>query len=81
VLHSPAGAIVGAAKEFERKRLAKEKETVGLCSLGVVPAKYAASWIEPGLKKRGYEVAVVHASGMGAGCLSRQDCRASLMQP
>ncbi|MBW1799382.1 MAG: Tm-1-like ATP-binding domain-containing protein [Deltaproteobacteria bacterium] len=65
VLSSAAGAIIGAAESFDKANMEKARTVVGLTSMGTTPCRYAVEWLEPGLKERGYDVAVFHASGMG----------------
>jgi uncharacterized protein (UPF0261 family) len=65
VLDSAAGAIIGAAEHFDKKKInAKKRPIVGITSHGAVPSKFLA-WLQPALRDRGYEVAVFHAVGGG----------------
>ena len=61
-LAQAAGAVLGAARAAEPIGIAKP--TVGITSLGTSCLKYIKT-LKPELEKRGYEVAVFHAMGMG----------------
>lgn len=61
-LAQAAGAVLGAARAAEPIGVAKP--TVGITSLGTSCLKYIKT-LKPALEKRGYEVAVFHAMGMG----------------
>ncbi len=61
-LAQAAGAVLGAARAAEPIGVAKP--TVGITSLGTSCLKYIKT-LKPELEKRGYEVAVFHAMGMG----------------
>ncbi len=61
-LAQAAGAVLGAARAAEPIGVARP--TVGITSLGTSCLKYIKT-LKPELEKRGYEVAVFHAMGMG----------------
>ena len=57
-----AGAMLGAARAVEPPQ--KEKPLIGMTSLGKSALKYMVP-LKPALEKRGFEVAVFHATGIG----------------
>lgn len=61
-LSQAAGAVLGAAHAVERPTQAKP--LVGMTSLGKSCLRYMVK-LKPELEKRGFEVAVFHATGMG----------------
>jgi len=61
-LSQAAGAVLGAAKAVEPP--ARDKPLVGMMSLGKSCLSYMVT-LKPELEKRGFEVAVYHATGMG----------------
>lgn len=61
-LAQAAGAVLGAARAAEPIGVARP--TVGITSLGTSCLTYIKT-LKPELEKRGYEVAVFHAMGMG----------------
>lgn len=62
VLSQACGAVVGAAKASIRPT--DDRPLVGMTSLGSSCLKYM-KFLRPELEKRGYDVAVFHATGMG----------------
>jgi uncharacterized protein (UPF0261 family) len=62
VLSQASGAVVGAAKAVEKPGGARP--LIGMTSLGSSCLKYMKV-LKPELEKRGYDVAVFHATGMG----------------
>jgi len=62
VLSQACGAVVGAAKAVEKP--GRERPLIGMTSLGSSCLKYMKV-LKPELEKRGYDVAVFHATGMG----------------
>ncbi|MCR6497681.1 Tm-1-like ATP-binding domain-containing protein [Shinella sp. CPCC 101442] len=62
VLSQACGAVVGAAKAAERPD--RVRPLIGMTSLGSSCLKYM-KYLKPELEKRGYDVAVFHATGMG----------------
>ncbi|CAN7451289.1 Tm-1-like ATP-binding domain-containing protein [Rhizobium sp. LjRoot254] len=62
VLSQACGAVVGAAKASIRP--GGERPLIGMTSLGSSCLKYMKI-LKPELEKRGYDVAVFHATGMG----------------
>ena len=62
ILSQAAGAVLGAARLGHRVK--EEKPLIGMTSLGSSCLKYMKT-LKPELEKRGYEVAVFHATGMG----------------
>ncbi|WP_223597087.1 Tm-1-like ATP-binding domain-containing protein [Brucella suis] len=62
VLSQACGAVVGAAKLVEKP--SAEKPLIGMTSLGSSCLKYMR-FLKPELEKRGYDVAIFHATGMG----------------
>lgn len=62
VLSQACGAVVGAARHGLRPGTAKP--LIGMTSLGTSCLKYMKH-LKPELEKRGYDVAVFHATGMG----------------
>ncbi|OEI82999.1 UPF0261 family protein [Brucella sp. BO3] len=62
VLSQACGAVVGAAKMVEKP--SAEKPLIGMTSLGSSCLKYMR-FLKPELEKRGYDVAIFHATGMG----------------
>lgn len=62
VLSQACGAVVGAARASVRPR--KDRPLIGMTSLGSSCLKYMKH-LKPELERRGYEVAVFHATGMG----------------
>tara|TARA_B100000029_G_C17549452_1_gene949571 strand:+ start:507 stop:1739 length:1233 start_codon:yes stop_codon:yes gene_type:complete len=61
-LSQAAGAILGSARAVEKPT--EDKPIVGMTSLGSSCLKYM-KFIKPELEKRGFEVAIFHATGMG----------------
>jgi uncharacterized protein (UPF0261 family) len=61
-LSQAAGAVLGAARAVEKPD--RKKPLIGMMSLGKSALKYMVP-LKPALEKRGYEVAVFHATGMG----------------
>ena len=61
-LSQAAGAVVGAARAVEPP--SKERPVIGMTSLGSSCLSYMKRLKEP-LEKRGFELAVFHATGMG----------------
>lgn len=61
-LSQAAGAVLGAANAVEKP--AWSKPMIGMTSLGKTALRYMV-FLKPELEKRGYEVAVFHATGMG----------------
>ena len=61
-LSQAAGAILGSARAVEKPT--EDKPIVGMTSLGLSCLKYM-KFIKPELEKRGFEVAIFHATGMG----------------
>lgn len=61
-LSQAAGAVLGAARAVEAP--AYDRPIVGMTSLGSSCLKYM-KLIKPALEKRGFEVAIFHATGMG----------------
>jgi uncharacterized protein (UPF0261 family) len=68
VLSQAAGAVAGAARAVEKS--AGNKPVVGMSSLGSSCLPYMKT-LSPELEKRGYEVAVFHATGMGGMAIER----------
>jgi uncharacterized protein (UPF0261 family) len=62
ILSQAAGAILGATRYAER--VVETKPLIGMTSLGSSCLKYM-KFLKPELEKRGYDVAVFHATGMG----------------
>lgn len=61
-LSQAAGAVLGAARAVEPP--SKDRPMVGMTSLGSSCLKYMKK-LKPELERRGYEVAIFHATGMG----------------
>ncbi|WP_050927659.1 Tm-1-like ATP-binding domain-containing protein [Aestuariivita boseongensis] len=61
-LSQAAGAVLGAARSVEPPK--GDKPMVGMTSLGSSCLKYM-KLLKPALEKRGFEVAIFHATGMG----------------
>ena len=61
-LSQAAGAVLGAARAVQPP--VSERPVVGITSLGTSCLKYVKT-LKPELEKRGYEVAIFHAMGMG----------------
>ncbi len=61
-LSQAAGAVLGAARAVERPT--SDRPMVGMTSLGSSCLKYMKK-LKPELEKRGFEVAIFHATGMG----------------
>ena len=61
-LSQAAGAVLGAARAAEKPSSARP--TVGMTSLGSSCLAYM-KLLKPALEKRGFEVAIFHATGMG----------------
>lgn len=61
-LSQAAGAVLGAARAVEMPR--RERPLIGMTSFGKTVLRYMVS-LKPALEKRGFEVAVFHATGMG----------------
>jgi uncharacterized protein (UPF0261 family) len=62
VLSQACGAVVGAARHGTRPK--GERPLIGMTSLGSSCLKYM-KYLRPELERRGYDVAVFHATGMG----------------
>ncbi|MDO6965919.1 Tm-1-like ATP-binding domain-containing protein [Rhizobium alvei] len=62
VLSQACGAVVGAAKHGTRPK--GDRPLIGMTSLGSSCLKYM-KYLRPELERRGYDVAVFHATGMG----------------
>lgn len=62
VLSQACGAVVGAARFGIRPN--SERPLIGMTSLGSSCLKYM-KYLKPELERRGYDVAVFHATGMG----------------
>lgn len=62
VLSQACGAVVGAARHGTRPD--RDRPLIGMTSLGSSCLKYM-KFLKPELEKRGYDVAVFHATGMG----------------
>jgi len=69
VLETAAGAISGAAEEYDKKQVS-QKKVVGVTSLGGTACRYV-NQLKPALEERGYEVAVFHMTGMGGRLFER----------
>ena len=61
-LAQAAGAVLGAARAAEPPKA--DRPVVGMTSLGSSCLSYM-KWLKPELEKRGFEVAIFHATGMG----------------
>lgn len=61
-LSQAAGAVLGAAQAVEPP--ARSRPLIGMTSFGKTVLRYMVT-LKPELEKRGYEVAVFHATGMG----------------
>jgi uncharacterized protein (UPF0261 family) len=61
-LAQAAGAVLGAACAAEPPK--SDRPVVGMTSLGSSCLSYM-KWLKPELEKRGFEVAIFHATGMG----------------
>jgi uncharacterized protein (UPF0261 family) len=61
-LSQAAGAVLGAARAVEAP--VRDKPLIGMTSFGKSVLTYMVT-LKPELEKRGYEVAVFHATGMG----------------
>lgn len=61
-LSQAAGAVLGAARAVEKPDFSKP--LVGMTSFGKTILRYMVT-LKPELERRGYEVAVFHATGMG----------------
>lgn len=61
-LSQAAGAVLGAARAAVPPRA--DRPVVGMTSLGSSCLSYM-KWLKPGLERRGFEVAIFHATGMG----------------
>ena len=78
-LSQAAGAVLGAANAVEKP--ATDRPVIGMTSLGTSCLKYMKYLRDP-LEKRGFEVAVFHATGMGGmafEALARQGYFAAVM--
>lgn len=62
VLSQACGAVVGAARHGTK--LDRERPLIGMTSLGSSCLKYMKH-LRPELEKRGYDIAIFHATGMG----------------
>lgn len=62
VLAQACGAVVGAAKASPRRN--SDRPLIGMTSLGSSCLKYMKH-LKPKLERRGYDLAVFHATGMG----------------
>lgn len=61
-LAQAAGAVLGAARAAQPPKA--DRPVVGMTSLGSSCLSYM-KWLKPELEKRGFEVAIFHATGMG----------------
>lgn len=61
-LSQAAGAVLGAARAVEPPR--RDRPMIGMTSFGKTVLRYMVT-LKPELERRGYEVAVFHATGMG----------------
>ncbi|WP_425102343.1 Tm-1-like ATP-binding domain-containing protein [Tropicibacter sp. S64] len=61
-LSQAAGAVLGAARAVEPPK--RDRPLIGMTSFGKTVLRYMVT-LKPELEKRGYEVAVFHATGMG----------------
>jgi uncharacterized protein (UPF0261 family) len=61
-LSQAAGAVLGAARAVEKPPM--DRPIVGMTSLGSSALRYMLT-LKPALEKRGFEVAIFHATGMG----------------
>lgn len=61
-LSQAAGAVLGAARAVERPR--RDRPLIGMTSFGKTVLRYMVG-LKPELERRGFEVAVFHATGMG----------------
>ena len=61
-LSQAAGAVLGAARAVEPPR--RDRPMIGMTSFGKTILRYMVT-LKPELEKRGFEVAVFHATGMG----------------
>ncbi|SEO97668.1 Uncharacterized protein, UPF0261 family [Salinihabitans flavidus] len=61
-LSQAAGAVLGAARAVEKPR--RDRPLIGMTSFGKTILHYMVT-LKPELEKRGFEVAVFHATGMG----------------
>ena len=61
-LSQAAGAVLGAARAVEPPR--HDRPMIGMTSFGKTVLRYMVT-LKPELERRGYEVAVFHATGMG----------------
>lgn len=61
-LSQAAGAVLGAARAVEAPP--RDKPLIGMTSFGKTVLRYMVA-LKPELEKRGFEVAVFHATGMG----------------
>jgi uncharacterized protein (UPF0261 family) len=61
-LSQAAGAVLGAARAAEPPR--PDRPVIGMTSLGSSCLSYM-KWLKPALERRGFEVAIFHATGMG----------------
>lgn len=61
-LSQAAGAVLGAARAVEKP--IRERPLIGMTSFGKTVLRYMVA-LKPELEKRGFEVAVFHATGMG----------------
>lgn len=66
VLSQAAGAIAGAVRAVEQPQ--RDRPVIGMSGLGTSCLNYTAKLV-PALTRRGYEVAVFHATGMGGRAL------------
>jgi uncharacterized protein (UPF0261 family) len=62
VLEMAAGAISGAAEQYDRAHV-DEKQVVGVTSLGGSVTRYM-NQLKPALEEKGFDVAVFHVTGM-----------------
>lgn len=61
-LSQAAGAVLGAAQSVEKPK--RDRPLIGMTSFGKTILHYMVT-LKPELEKRGFEVAVFHATGMG----------------
>jgi uncharacterized protein (UPF0261 family) len=68
-LETAAGAISGAAKLYDKKRVTTKK-LIAVTGIGW-SVKHYMKQLKPGLEERGYEVAMFHATGMSGRALEQ----------
>jgi uncharacterized protein (UPF0261 family) len=67
-LETAAGAICGAAEEYDRKKVVEKRKIVGASGMGFT--KFY-DYLKPALAERGYELAVFHSTGMSTRIMER----------